>query len=256
MFEQAVLSNGPASKRVWTTFAGVTGQALLVTFAVMIPMIWPEAMPSHQTLLRVFTPTPPPAPPPAGERARAPLVPHAAPRPFNPSILVVPRSVPAHPIQIVDEPPVAGTGPYVVGGIPGGSEHGIQGGTGLPEFFGTGAPTIVAPPKPVEHAKPAPTPAAPTRVPAGGRVDPGVPIYRVEPHYPPLAITAHVSGVVELEGVIGVDGRIHELKVKSGHPLLVKAALDAVRQWVYRPTRLNEQPVEVVAPITVTFRLN
>ena len=71
MFEQAVLSNGPASKRVWTTFAGVTGQALLVTFAVMIPMIWPEAMPNHQTLLKVFIPGTPPGPPPKAEAQAA-----------------------------------------------------------------------------------------------------------------------------------------------------------------------------------------
>lgn len=65
-----------------------------------------------------------------------------------------------------------------------------------------------------------------------------------------------VSGVVELIGVIGTDGRIKELRVKSGHPLLARAALEAVARWIYKPTRLNGSPVEVEAPITVTFRLN
>jgi protein TonB len=65
-----------------------------------------------------------------------------------------------------------------------------------------------------------------------------------------------VSGVVELLGVLSTDGRIHELKVVRGHPLLVAAALDAVRQWIYEPTLLNGQAVEVAAPITVTFTLN
>jgi protein TonB len=81
-------------------------------------------------------------------------------------------------------------------------------------------------------------------------------VRRVEPVYPDLARRARISGEVQLEGVIGTDGRIRELKVLSGHPLLTKAALDAVSQWLYRPTTLNGEAVEVIAPITVTFRLN
>ena len=65
-----------------------------------------------------------------------------------------------------------------------------------------------------------------------------------------------IAGVVELAGVIGAEGRIRELQVTSGHPLLVQAALDAVRQWVYRPTLLSGRPVEVITTIRVVFRLN
>jgi protein TonB len=61
---------------------------------------------------------------------------------------------------------------------------------------------------------------------------------------------------VELLGVLGTDGRIHELKVLRGHPLLINAALDAVRQWIFEPTMLNGQAVEVSAPITVNFILH
>ena len=78
----------------------------------------------------------------------------------------------------------------------------------------------------------------------------------MEPVYPPLARAARISGAVELTGVIATDGRIRELRVVSGHPLLAKAALEAVRQWVYEPTVLNGEPVEVIAPITVHFQLN
>lgn len=81
-------------------------------------------------------------------------------------------------------------------------------------------------------------------------------IKRVEPVYPALARQARISGTVELTGIIGTDGRIKELRVLRGHPLLAKAALDAVRQWIYEATLLNGEPVEVIAPITVTFRLN
>ena len=80
-------------------------------------------------------------------------------------------------------------------------------------------------------------------------------INRVIPEYPPLARQARVSGIVHLVGVIGRDGVVKSLEVVSGHPLLVKAALSAVQQWRYRPTLLNGQPVEVSAPITVSFTL-
>jgi len=102
--------------------------------------------------------------------------------------------------------------------------------------------------------KPNPTPTRPVRVTSS--VELAHPISRVDPIYPQLARQMHIQGVVELQGVLGTDGRIHELKVLRGHPLLIKAAVDAVMQWVYTPTVLNGQPVEVQAPIIVTFKLN
>ena len=80
-------------------------------------------------------------------------------------------------------------------------------------------------------------------------------IKKVIPIYPPLARQARVSGTVRLLGVIAKDGTIQQLQVVSGHPLLVPSALDAVRQWIYRPTLLNGQAVEVIAPIDVNFTL-
>jgi protein TonB len=76
------------------------------------------------------------------------------------------------------------------------------------------------------------------------------------PLYPPLAKQARIQGVVRLEAVISKSGTIEELKVISGHPLLVQAALDAVRQWRYRPTFLNNEPVEVATTIDVNFTLS
>jgi protein TonB len=78
---------------------------------------------------------------------------------------------------------------------------------------------------------------------------------RVEPQYPALAIQTRTEGTVRLHAIISRDGRITSLEVISGHPFLVKAALDAVRQWRYRPTLLNGEPVEVETSITVIFRL-
>ena len=97
---------------------------------------------------------------------------------------------------------------------------------------------------------------APKQVMVGGRVKMAQLIHRVEPRYPPLARQMRVSGVVELIGIIATDGRIRELKLLGGNPLLAPAALEAVRQWIYEPTLLNGEPVELIATISVIFRLN
>ena len=81
-------------------------------------------------------------------------------------------------------------------------------------------------------------------------------LHRVIPNYPPLAKSARIQGLVRLEGIIARDGTIQQLRVVGGHPLLVQSALDAVRQWRYKPTYLNDEPVEVIAPIDVNFILS
>ncbi len=80
-------------------------------------------------------------------------------------------------------------------------------------------------------------------------------ISRIEPRYPPLAVQTRMQGTVLLHAIISVDGRITALEVVSGPALLVQAAIDAVRQWRYRPTYLSGEPVEVETSITVIFRL-
>jgi protein TonB len=75
------------------------------------------------------------------------------------------------------------------------------------------------------------------------------------PVYPPEAKQAHIQGVVQLSATIAKDGTVRNPEVISGHPMLVQAALDAVRQWVYQPTLLNGQPVEVITQVDVNFTL-
>lgn len=115
-------------------------------------------------------------------------------------------------------------------------------------------PKVVPPPAPVvsEVAKPLP----PTRLQVGGSVLASKILQRPQPVYPELARRARIEGVVTLHGIITREGRIGQLRILSGHPLLVKAAFDAVSQWVYSPTLLNGQPVEVEAPIEVRFSLS
>ena len=78
-------------------------------------------------------------------------------------------------------------------------------------------------------------------------------ISKVQPVYPTEAKEARIQGVVILETLIGKDGRVMSVRVVSGHPLLQQSAVDAVSQWLYKPTLLNGQPVEVITTTTVNF---
>jgi protein TonB len=80
-------------------------------------------------------------------------------------------------------------------------------------------------------------------------------IFKPTPEYPPLAKVARIQGVVRLEAIISRDGTVQDLKVLSGHPLLVKSALEAVQRWRYQPTLLNGEPVEIITEIDVNFSL-
>ncbi|HEY2018853.1 MAG TPA: M56 family metallopeptidase [Bryobacteraceae bacterium] len=99
-------------------------------------------------------------------------------------------------------------------------------------------------------------PAGPDRIKIGGNVQQTKLVSQPHPIYPPDAKAARIQGLVQLSAVIGKDGAVQQLNVLSGHPLLVPAALEAVRQWVYQPTLLNGNPVEVITQIDVNFTLS
>jgi protein TonB len=128
----------------------------------------------------------------------------------------------------------------VVGGVAGGSASGVLGGI----IGGTSGGT--PPPPPPKSNKP-------LRV--GGNVAAANLVRQVTPVYPQIAKTAHVSGTVMLHAIISKDGSIEELTYVSGPPLLMKAAMDAVHQWRYKPTMLNGEPVDVDTTISVVFTL-
>lgn len=104
-------------------------------------------------------------------------------------------------------------------------------------------------------AQQAATATPPERIRIGGNVAVANLIHRVDPVYPPIAKKAQVAGTVVLHVIIGKDGSVQEVQVVSGPPLLIRAATDAVRQWRYKPTLLNGQPVEVDTTVTVIFAL-
>jgi len=96
----------------------------------------------------------------------------------------------------------------------------------------------------------------PMRIKIGGNVATANLITRVTPEYPPLARETRIQGTVRLHAIIGKDGSVLQLEVISGHPLLVQSALDAVKKWMYKPTLLNGEPVEVDTTIDVIYALN
>jgi periplasmic protein TonB len=253
MFEQATLTNGPAGARAWTTLLGLSSQVALVSLAVLAPMVWPQVIPAARFLETIAPPLPPAAPPkplgalkevPASGKAMKP-VPWSLTK-YSPSI------VPSQVYMIVDEP----VGPSVVGSYSGSSDAAVGVvGSILGEI--KDAARVAPPPSVPPVAKPAAETAAVIhRYKEGGKVSLGTPLRRSEPQYPPIAKAAHVSGSVELECVVGVNGHIQEVKVKSGNPLLIHAAVDAAWQWIYAPSKLNDMPIEIITNLTFTFKLN
>lgn len=246
MFEQAVLPSRPAGGRYWTVAAGFTGELLAVALLLLAPLIWTDFLPRARALNWISLPSPPP-----------PIVKEPPPIRVHPTRpwqtidgrVFLPRTIPPTPLPIEDPPGAE---------LSTSSGAGVKGGL-LSDALNLLASTMaIAPP---EHRAAAPAvtqsvksaPAEPRRI---SVVYPARLLHRVEPIYPAPARAARISGIVELTGVIATDGRIRELHVTSGHPFLAQAALEAVRQWVYEPTVLNGEPVEVIAPITVHFRLN
>ena len=126
-----------------------------------------------------------------------------------------------------------------VGGIEAGVAGGVVGG------IVSGLASVLPPPPP--------PPPAPVRV--GGNIKAPQRIKNVSPIYPPIALSAKVTGIVILEAIIGLDGRVSEVTVLRGAALLDGAAIAAVRQWEYTPTLLNGVPIRVVMTVTVNFTL-
>jgi len=219
-------------------------EVIIIGVLVLIPLIYTEDLPKAQ--LMTFLAAPPPPPPPPPPPAAAPpvrVVRHISVEDVMRAPTVIPKTI----AQVKDEPEPApsqvGVVGGVVGGVPGGSFGGVLGGV-------IGGALSAAPPPP-----PPPKPQAPKRIRVGGQVESARVVFGPHPEYPPLAKMARIQGTVRLDAVISKDGTIQDLKVISGHPLLVRAALDAVQRWRYQPTLLNGDAVEVATEIDVNFTL-
>jgi len=223
-------------RRGWTTLASFGLQALIVGMLLIMPLFYTQALPRLALLGQVTAPAPPPGPPPPAGAF------HHQARPMSNMLnneLLAPQRIPTEILRIdeSDAPPAPDISCATC--VAGSTERIL-----VSNAIGIGiAPLPPLPPVAVVH---------PVRV---SHMMEGNLIHRVQPTYPPLARQARIQGTVVLQAVISREGKIENLQLISGHPMLVSAAMEAVRQWRYRPYYLNEQAVEVETTVTVNFVL-
>jgi TonB family protein len=202
-------------------------EAIVIGGVLLLPLATLGVLPPQQ----VLTPLPR-----FGDRARARSISSAPRRPFTES---------GHHFQprLYQPPRIPERREDPGGDAPPGFDQAIGASApGIAQGFADQEPMVLAPPTP------------PRRVQKRSEgVMEALLVHRVEPEYPPLAMTIHLSGTVLLRARIGGNGEVRDVEVVSGNALLAQAALAAVRQWRYRPTLLNGQPVEVETQITVRF---
>ena len=242
MFEDSLLESGGRlkTKRGMTTTVSMIVQLGLLGVLVLIPLLFTEALPKTQLMTFLVAPPPPPPPPPPP--VAAPKVVKQVQTDLVNGQLRTPTKIPEKVQMIKEEeapPPTMASG--VVGGVPGGVPGGQMGGV----IGGIISSTPVAVPKQV----------TPQRVRVSQGVTQGLLVKKVQPAYPPLARQARIQGSVLLQAEISKDGTIENLRLISGHPMLAPAAIEAVKQWRYKPYILNGEPVEVETQITVNFTL-
>jgi protein TonB len=240
MFEDSLIESGNKlkDKRLSTTIISFLGQFGLIGILILIPLIYTDALPKTQLMTFLVAPPPPPPPPPPP--AAAPKVVKIQSEVIN-GQLRTPTKIPQK-IQMIKEeetpPDLGGVSGGVPGGVPGGSAGGVMG--------SILSSTNVAVPKV----------ATPQRVRVSSGVSTGLLIKKVQPNYPPLAKQARIQGSVVLQAEISKDGTIQNLQLISGHPMLAPAAIEAVKQWRYKPYLLNGEPVAVDTQVVVNFSLS
>jgi protein TonB len=233
MFKELVVSSEGPSKthKRWTVAVSALMQSALWTILILVPLIYTEALPNGMLKTWIVAP-----PTPAAVRTAASLKrPRARIIPL--SHIAAPRFVPKDVYRDAGGPPVEYT-------EPGDTVESAD--NALIDLFRSPSPPAPL----VSSARESKAP-----IPVGGSVEAASLIHRVVPQYPEIARLTHVSGTIVLRAIIGKDGTVQELSYVSGPALLIKPAMDAVRQWSYRPTLLNGEPVEVQTTIDVVFTL-
>lgn len=249
MFSDSLLEFGTQKKRkALATTTSFIFNCLVIVVMLAVPLMFTEELPKAQLLTFLVAPPPPPPPPPPAAAAVQRVVRQIQTDLLNNGELRTPAKIPQK-VQMIKEdeaPPPMNAGGGVVGGVPGGIPGGQLGGVIGSVISSTSS--LAAVPKFV--------PTIPQRIRISGGVTRGLLIHREEPVYPTLAKAARVQGEVVLSAVIDATGQIQNLQLVSGHPMLVPAAIAAVKQWRYKPYLLNGQPVEVETTITVIFTLS
>ena len=237
MFEDSLIESGNrfgAKRRLSTTILSFLLQVSLIGVLILIPLIYTDALPKTQLMTFLVAPPPPAAAPVKVVKMVSEVV--------N-GQLRTPTKIPDKVQMIKEEeaPPDLGAG-----GVPGGVPGGIPGGSTGGVIGGILSSTHVDVPKV----------ATPQRVRVSTGVATGLLIRKVAPTYPQLAKQARIQGQVVLRAEISKDGTIQNLQLISGHPMLAPAAIEAVKQWRYKPYLLNGEPVAVDTEVIVNFSLS
>ena len=249
-FSKAVLLEENHMKTGSRTVSGAVAVLLHVGIiaAVILAGLYfadPLNIKQYASVILVAPPPPPPPPPPASGKIIKPrVVRHTF---MNAGKLIVPTVIPKHIAEIKEAPLEPDNLGGVVGGVPGGVPGGQMGGV-LGGIIG-GVLNTAARPAPPPFVKP----NGPMRV--GGHIRQPKVIVKVLPKYPPLARDAHIQGQVRIDAVLDEQGNVIEMKVVSGPPLLYQAAIDALKEWKYEPTYLNDKPIAVRMIVTINFQL-
>ncbi len=235
MFQETLLESSPTSprRRRWPMATAFTFQLLVASVLVAVPLLSAGVIPLTSSSMPVPISYDKPAAEPHDKR---PAGGPAAGRPVHAREIVTMSG--AYPILPWREATRSKDSPDP-DPRPCFDSHCVDNPTGPPKLFSDG-PTIVPkrPDGPVKRS----------------HMDEGMLINRVVPEYPAMAVHSNVQGEVKLHAIIARDGTIQSLSIISGHPMLTRAALDAVQQWRYRPYVLNGEPVEVDTYITVNFK--
>ena len=235
MFEQSSLEEATGA-RGWSFAGSLVLQVIGLVGLILLPLLNTYEIDPTVWARRSFglAVPPPPAPPPPRVRP--------APKPVRVRYTAdfrAPSAIPEKVAVLFDSGELASpiAGMAAAQGPPGGL--GVPGSAGVIGMFPTDGRTLPLPP--------------PIRV--GGQIQNARILSKVQPDYPEEALAASVTGTVKLEAVIAVDGSVRDVKLISGHPMLTAAAIEAISQWRYRPTKLNGQEVEVITLIDVNFNL-
>ena len=251
MFEDSLLErNFAKSHRGRATLISFALQVILVGTLVAMPLFFVDALPSCELVTFLVAPSPPPPlPPPAAEAPQVKMIRHRIESDMlDNGQLREPSRIPRKIAMIKESaPPPSPSENGVIGGVPGGIPGGVLGGV-------IGGIIRSAP---VAHQPKlaAPQAVTPQRLRVSQGVTEGLLIHGVKPQYPTIAREARVQGTVVLKVIIAKDGTIQNLQLVSGSPLLAPAAIEAVKEWRYKPYYLNGQPVEVETDITLNFDL-
>jgi protein TonB len=221
----------------WAAVGSVALLPLLLLSLVVIPLFHTDTLPKRERVTMLYAP-------PAGAASNVARLPVSTST-FRsiPTKMSIPSAV--HTTREAPSPAVDTAG-GVVGGVPGGVVGGVPGGvlSDLLRSNGT-APVLASTPAP-----------APKRVRVPARMAEANLVYDVAPKYPPEAGRERIEGTVVLLAVIGKDGMVQDVRVQSGLSVLAQAAIEAVKQWRYRPYLLNGEPVEIDSQITINFNLS